>query len=208
MIIGEEFWEKHGLPCAFASRQTLRERLNDLCHWMAERAEPLGLTKYATPAEILTHALAPTFALLPHLDDARPLTIAEIGPGSGVQGLALAVLYPDHHLLMVERRRRAVSFLELTRARFALENVSVQQVDCRELAKDRPGTIDVVMFRALATAESALPLVRDLLRSDGFVAAWHRSGDSAFVHPPAGWRRLLTEDTSLPRLDMSLLAPA
>jgi 16S rRNA G527 N7-methylase RsmG len=195
---------QHGFDLA----ESQARELDALATWTAERATRLGLTNYRSPADVGRHALLPTFSLQQHLRATpQDSALAEIGPGSGVQGFALALLNPDREMLFAERRQRAVSFLELTRARLGVENVRVRQVDCAQLAKDEPASRELVMFRALAPAAAALPLVRGLLRPAGRVAVWHKTEDPAFINPPEGWQRLITAPTALPRLDLSLFAP-
>ena len=180
-------------------------RLDALASWLAERALPLGLTNYRTPEDISRHALAPTFALFSLAGPALRGPLLDLGAGSGALGLTVAVLCPDLPVTLADRRSRAATFMSLTRARLHLDNVEVRQVSAQELAKDAAGAFQVVCFRALGHAETALRWAAPLLAPGGCVAAWHQAADSGFLHPSTGWLRRATVTTVWPGLSVSLL---
>ena len=198
-------WVDLGRSWGVAVTPEQAARLGALASWLAERAFPLGLTNYRTTADLSLHALLPTLALfrLP----ASPLSgpVLDLGAGSGVLGLTLAIVCPDLALVLADRRQRAATFMNLTRVRLHLDNVEVRQVSAQELAKTVGGSFSVVCFRALAPAETALGLARPLLRPEGWVAVWHQTEDRAYRDPPAGWTRRATVVTALPALAVSRL---
>ncbi len=178
-------------------------QLASLAAWLADRAFPLGLTNYRTAADLATHFLLPTFAFSRLAGSAPPRPVLDLGAGSGALGLTLAILYPDTPLVLADRRQRAATFMNLTRARLGLDNVEVRQVSAEVLAKSSGSGFAAICFRALAPAGLALPLVEPLLASCGWVAAWHQADDEAFLSPPPGWSCRSTVATDLPGLVVS-----
>jgi 16S rRNA (guanine527-N7)-methyltransferase len=179
------------------------ERLEELARWLAERAYPLGFTNYPTAEALVEHHIVPTLALFRLFPPPLTGRVLDLGAGSGVLGLTLALLCPDLQVVLADRRRRSVQFIRLTVARLGLRNASAEQVGAGAPAKSSPGVFDLVCFRALAPAAEALRLAGPLLAPGGSVAAWHQSEAAAFLNPPPGWERLATAPTSLPALSVS-----
>jgi 16S rRNA G527 N7-methylase RsmG len=198
-------WIAYGAAHGLTVTPERSQRLDELARWLAERAFPLGLTNYATMEDVCRHALCPTFPLfrLSEVPVVGPLL--DLGAGSGALGLTVALLCPDLSITMADRRRRATTFMSLTRARFHLDNVRVRQVSAEEMAKDSAAKFQVVCFRALAHADVALALAAPLLAPGGWVAVWHQSDDEGFLTPPGDWVRVTTVPTALPGLVVSRL---
>jgi 16S rRNA (guanine527-N7)-methyltransferase len=178
--------------------------LDELARWLAGRAFPLGLTNYAVAETVREHHIAPTLAVFCLQTPLSGLTL-DLGAGSGALGLTLALLSADIRVILVDRRRRSAEFIALTIARLGLKNAKAMQVNAEGLAKRMPQAFDMICFRALAPAPAALSMAAPLLRSSGFVFAWHQSRDQDFLHPPSQWERLATANTSLAGLSVSQL---
>lgn len=71
-------------------------------------------------------------------------TIADLGSGSGLPGLVLAILLPDRNFVLVERMQRRVGFLRGEIAGLRLKNVTVDDRDLKMV--DR--TFDCLTCRA------------------------------------------------------------
>ncbi len=117
-----------------------------------------------------------------HIDDAltgldavgRPATIADIGSGNGIPGLALAAVLPGTHVFCVEAARRKAEWIAATAARCGLPNA--EAVWSR--AEGWDGTADVVVARALG----ALPVLCEYaapLLADGGRAVFYKGAVSA-----------------------------
>jgi 16S rRNA (guanine527-N7)-methyltransferase len=91
-------------------------------------------------------------------------SVADIGSGAGLPGLALAIRRPDLEVTLVEPLLRRAQFLEEAVTTLGLASVTVWRARAEELvAADGPGpTFDVVTSRALAPLprllEWSLPL--------------------------------------------------
>ncbi len=201
-------WQDLGREVGLDVNPDQVRRLEALAAWLAQRAFPLGLTNYQSPSDVAAQAIAPTFALFRLLRPPICGKALDLGTGSGVLGLTLALLCPGLQVTLADRRRKAAAFVRLTAACLGLDTVEVREVTAEKLAQTDPESFDLVCFRALAKPEAALRLAAPLLAPAGSVAVWHRSGEEGYVWPGEGWRVLATAETSVTGLSVSRLALA
>ena len=180
------------------------ERLGALAAWLAERAPPLGLSRYCDIRAVLTRALAPALSLFELIDVRAVRRIMDLGAGSGALGFTLALAHPQLLVDLVDRRAKAATFLELTAQHVGVENARVIQGDARELRVVYGGKYDIVCFRALAEGGTALALAYPFVAREGYIAAWHRTDDASFDCRVRELRRIGTAQTLLPGLVVSL----
>jgi len=160
---------------------TTDPRLQSLADWLSQAAHPLGLTNYASAQEMLTRAILPAAALPALLGAPLSGAWAEMGPGSGALGLALAVVAPAACIELLDRRQRVTAFLDLTIRRFALQNAAATTLS---LPSQGPHRYLGVVFRAFARPTVALQTARE--HSRRWVCAWHTPGLDGYDHPPLG----------------------
>ncbi len=173
--------------------------ISALADWTASHAAPIGLTNFHTPHQVLTHGIAPAISLAALPNSPPAATWAELGPGSGVLGLTLALLLPDAHVTLVDRRQRVIDYLELTIARAAIANATALLLD-----PDRdPGAArwDTVLFRALTRPSDALSMASRLATRG--ICAFHSPTVTAYEAPPAGFARADTQPTLAPNLALT-----
>jgi len=60
-------------------------------------------------------------------------TVLDVGSGSGLPGVPLALRFPERRIVLSERRRRRTAFLNIVRGQLALDNVDVHGGDVAEL---------------------------------------------------------------------------
>ncbi len=94
---------------------------------------------------------------------ARP-TVLDVGSGVGLPGVAVACLVPHARVVLIERRRRRATFLQLVVGQLGLANVEVR---CEDVRATRGVVADVV------TAQAVAPFVH--------VYAWTRHAQAGTV---------------------------
>ena len=162
------FAERHRitLPPEVLSRAA---RLWELAIHLSAAAR-IGLTNYTNPDQLLQRLLLPTIAVFRWLDPTSPLSIAELGCGAGPLGLTLAVLVPDWTVFLVDRRDRAVAFVDVVRLKLGISNAVAIQADAARPIDQRP--VDAALFRAVASPEEDLNIARAWLKPRGLAVIW------------------------------------
>jgi len=96
-------------------------------------------------------------------------SLADLGSGAGLPGLALALALPPARVTCVESVRRKAAFIEAAAEAMGLDNVEVRPVRVEEWAAAR---LDAVCARALAPLAVLVEYAAPLLRVGGSLVAW------------------------------------
>lgn len=151
------------------------------------RAIPLGLVSARDADRLMERHIADSLRASGCLE-AGARRLVDMGSGAGLPGIPLAVAEPDREVVLVERKARAVAFLELVIQELGLSNVrvtpgSVESLGIREA--------DVCLARALAPPERAWDLATSLLGPTGYLVYWagrRWSGPSVGQTLSAAWQ--------------------
>jgi 16S rRNA (guanine527-N7)-methyltransferase len=137
-------------------------RLLDLERLLRHRAVPLGMISRSDRDRLLPRHIVDCLraAALLSSDDRE---ILDLGSGSGLPGLVVAISRPDVHVGLVEPRRRRGAFLEFAAGELGLSNVAILP----HSAEDIVARADAATARALAPLERSWALARPLLRPGG-----------------------------------------
>jgi len=146
-----------------------RERLGRLLEGLiGDRRAPT--TVRAPWAALETHIADSLIAL--ELAEVRAAgTVADIGSGAGLPGLALAAVMDDAEFRLVESQASKCSFIAALGARAGIANARVECSRAEEWAGGR-GAQDLVVCRALAAQPVVLEYAAPLLRQGGRLVDW------------------------------------
>ena len=100
-------------------------------------------------------------------------SVLDVGSGSGLPGIPMAILCPQSHITLCEIRLKRVAFLERAVSRLGLKNVTVHNGDVQRMA----GQFDVVTALWFGSLEKLYGLTRHV-----FAPQWRlitRKGDGA-----------------------------
>lgn len=92
-------------------------------------------------------------------------TVADVGSGAGLPGIALAVARPDVIFQLIEPMERRVQWLDTVTRDLGLDNVSVIRARAEEVADEVMA--DVVTARAVSALKKLLPLTAPLMDDGG-----------------------------------------
>lgn len=92
-------------------------------------------------------------------------TVADVGSGAGLPGLALAIARPDAEFILIEPMERRVDWLESVIADLGLTNAHVIRARAEEVADEVMA--DVVTARAVSALKNLIPMTSPLLAEDG-----------------------------------------
>lgn len=177
-----------GLDLPAGVEQKLLDYLSLLVKWN----KTYNLTAVRHEAEMVTHHLLDSLAVLPHLDGIRSL--ADIGSGAGLPGLVLALCRPDLEVVSVEASQKKAAFQQQAKIELGLANVSIHCGRVESLA----GVFDAVISRAFAS-------LADFARLSGHLSS--RLLAMKGVYPveelrelPPEWRLLASHELMVPGL--------
>jgi 16S rRNA (guanine527-N7)-methyltransferase len=106
----------------------------------------------------------------------KSTVIADIGAGSGLPGLPLAVALPDSRVALVESQVRKCAFMERVRDATQIENAVVICSRAEEWT-DGIGAHEMVLARAVAAQPVVLEYAAPLLRLGGALVDWRGRRD-------------------------------
>jgi len=197
-----QYAQRHGLTIP----DDRMDLLETLILWLAPASHRIGLTKYADPLTMSKQLVAPALLLLklllkPEFLTQAPSPMLDFGAGSGAIGLSLAALMPEHEIVLADRRRRVVQFLDIAARRHHLDNCGCLLVDLGRPTPDWQSHFGTVLVRAFGPVDQALTDARSWLRPGGTVALWRQPDASG---TPDGLSALWTEETELPSLVLTL----
>ena len=85
-----------------------------------------NLTAIEAPAQVLTHHLLDSLAIIPEMQriaDERSIRILDVGAGGGLPGVALAIAAPNLQVTLVDKVQKKIAFLTQAKVELALDNV-------------------------------------------------------------------------------------
>ncbi len=92
-------------------------------------------------------------------------TVADVGSGAGLPGIALALSRPDVDFMLIEPMERRVDWLDAVVKDLGVDNVQVIRARAEEVSDEVMA--DVVTARAVSSLKKLIPLTVPLLDDDG-----------------------------------------
>lgn len=92
-------------------------------------------------------------------------TVADVGTGAGLPGLALALARPDLDVILIEPMERRVDWLDTVIRDLGLTNVQLIRARAEEVSDEVMA--DVVTARAVSALKKVIPLTAPLMADDG-----------------------------------------
>jgi len=121
-----------------------------------------NLTAIRDPAQMVSHHLLDSLAVLPHLWAGRWL---DVGCGAGLPGLVLAIAHPDWSVTLLDSNSKKTGFVQQAIIELGLKNVSV----CCARAEEFTVTdkFDGIISRAFTELGDFLQITSNLLAQHG-----------------------------------------
>lgn len=126
-----------------------------------------NLTSIRDPAQMLTHHLLDSLAVLPHVAGIERL--ADVGSGGGLPGIPLAIASagraPQLSITSIETVNKKASFQQQAKIELQLEHFTVLNERVENVLPDVP--FDAVISRAFSELADFVGLTQHLLRPGG-----------------------------------------
>jgi 16S rRNA (guanine527-N7)-methyltransferase len=145
------------------------ERLASYAHLLARWNAVHNLTAITEPQQVISHHLLDSLSILGEITRIvgdRVLRVLDVGAGSGLPGVPLAIADPNLHVTLVDKVQKKVAFLTQVKLELRLANVDCVHARVEALRPVAP--FDVVVARAFASLSELVRLTRHLLAPTGF----------------------------------------
>jgi 16S rRNA (guanine527-N7)-methyltransferase len=128
-----------------------------------------NLTAIRDPAQMVTHHLLDSLAVLAHLPQHGAARVLDIGSGGGLPGIPLAIAKRDWHVVLLDSNHKKAAFLRQAVIELGLENVQVSDERAQDYSADP--LFDVVISRAFSDLATFALLGRRLVAPRGRLIA-------------------------------------
>lgn len=173
------------------------DRLAAYLELLAKWSRAYNLTAIRVPADMVTHHVLDSLAVLPWIAGKR---VADIGTGAGLPGLVLAIADTGREYVLVDSGAKKIRFCSYVVDTLELANVATVHARCEDY---RPGTgFDTVVSRAFTAIPGFVQGAGHLCAERGRMLAM-KGGHPAheLERLPAGWQAETTRKLSIPGLD-------
>lgn len=144
-----------------------------------------NLTAVRNEADMVTHHLLDSLAVLPHLGTLR--TLADVGSGAGLPGLVLAVACPGLAVVSVEASQKKAAFQQQVKIELGLANAEIRAERIEALPDEC--LVDAAISRAFSNLADFVGLAGRRVAPGGRLLAMkgvYPADEIAAL--PAGWR--------------------
>ncbi len=138
--------------------------LDRFSSWLVDEAIPAGGLGPREGERIWTRHIGDSLAFAQAwVDDLSPNELLDVGSGSGLPGIPLAIVFPECQVTLLDRGGRRVRLLERAVRVLGLENALVRDEDALTLDE----RWRAMTFRGSLRLEVAAPLIRRCLMPTG-----------------------------------------
>lgn len=161
-----------------------------------------NLTAVRQPADMLTHHLLDSLAVLPplqrHLAD-RSGRLLDVGSGGGLPGVVLAIMLPELEVTCVDTVGKKASFIRQVAGDLKLRNLGAAHARVEDL---QLAPFDVITSRAFASLEDFTRLTHHLLAAEGvWMAMKGKLPSDEMAALPVEWNVFHVEQLAVPGLN-------
>lgn len=131
-----------------------------------------GLTALTEREDIVRELIVDSLGAVPFIKGT--CKVADLGSGSGVPGIPLAVVNPDSIFVMVESQNRKVRWIDEQISELGLLNAKTLPMRIEDVGRDSQWRekFDLVVAKALAPLPSLIELALPLLKVGGLLLAY------------------------------------
>ncbi|GAB1395125.1 16S rRNA (guanine(527)-N(7))-methyltransferase RsmG [Rhodocyclaceae bacterium] len=175
------------------------EKLDAYLGLLAKWNKTFNLTAIRDPAEMVTHHLLDSLAVLPVLEKSalagrQDYSLADVGSGAGLPGLVLAIARPDWQVTSVETVEKKAAFQRQAKIELGLANVSIHCGRVEGFAE----VFDGVISRAFASLADFVSLAGHLSSTLWAMKGAYPADEIAAL--PDGWQVMASHPLVVPGL--------
>ena len=155
-----------------------RDRLLAFVALLQKWNRTYNLTAIREPAEMVSHHLLDSLAILPYVQESalarrriagsEPFRLADVGSGAGLPGLVLAIMQPEWQVRSIDAVDKKAAFQRQVCIELGLRNVEVVS---GRVEDQSPESADAVISRAFADLSDFVALAGHLVVPGGVLLA-------------------------------------
>lgn len=167
---------------------------------LAKWNKTFNLTAIRDPAEMVTHHLLDSLAVLPALEKSalvrrHAVRLADVGSGAGLPGLVLAIARPDWQVTSVETVEKKAAFQRQAKIELGLVNINIHCGRVESFAEE----FDGVISRAFASLADFVALAGHLSPTLWAMKGAYPADEIAALQ--GGWQVVASHSLVVPGLD-------
>jgi len=112
--------------------------------------------------------------------------LADVGTGAGFPGLALKLLRPDLHVLLIESNNKKAAFLAEVQREVGLGSVEILRKRLKDV-EIHAGSLDFVTARAVGRFDELLAWAHGVLNGEGRLLLWLGAADASHITAYPAW---------------------
>lgn len=168
-----------------------------------------NLSATASFDELMITHVADSLSVIPsvnrylqELETSGPKSLADLGAGGGFPSLLIAILLPSVNVYAIESIKKKTAFLQHSKTRLKLANLTVIDERIESYAQKSPQTFDATISRAFTELSNFLAYSENLIKLGGLVFAMKsQKVFSELKSMSDDWMLLENIELTIPRLD-------
>ncbi len=144
-----------------------KEKIDQFANLIFTNNQKFNLTGFKTIEDVKEKLVHNSIIDLSLISVPRGTLVADMGTGSGVPGVVLAILNSEAKFVLLDSNGKKCSFIRDACTKLEIDNVTVNAVRIEEYARSHRDTFDVVVSRAFAPVLCNMELGLPMLKENG-----------------------------------------
>ncbi|MDA3899960.1 MAG: 16S rRNA (guanine(527)-N(7))-methyltransferase RsmG [Spirochaetes bacterium] len=149
------------------SNSLVENKINQFSEMIYENNKKFNLTGFKTLEDVRSKLVKNSIVDLSRLNVPRGTSVVDMGTGSGVPGVVLAILNENLSFFLLDSNSKKCGFIKDACIELGLNNVTVHSVRIEEYARENRGRFDCVVSRAFAPVYYNFELALPMLKKEG-----------------------------------------
>jgi 16S rRNA (guanine527-N7)-methyltransferase len=146
----------------------INESLNIYAQLINEyNSNKFNLTGFKTVEDIRIQLLDASYIDLNLLNVPRGTSFVDMGTGSGVPGVVLALYFPEYEFTLVDSNNKKIEFITMVVDKLGIKNVKAVSGRLEEYSRENSNTYDIAISRAFAPFYYSLEFGMTMLKKEG-----------------------------------------
>lgn len=184
-------------------------QFDQLTHELIDWNQRMNLTAITEPDEIMIKHHLDSLTLLKVLYEFDGLKMIDVGTGAGFPGLAMAIVFPQLHVMFMDSTGKKLKFIDHVGQALKLDNIETMHARAEDAGNDpkHREAYDIVTARAVARMPALMEYTLPLAQLEGQVVAmkgstaYEETNKAATAITTLGGELFSIEEINLPTIE-------